>query len=70
MQTRLHDHRPHRPSSIVAAAVAAAAVLATAGCATPRFEGRAESEQVVSDCERAYYAAADAAAQWLDGSCW
>ena len=60
MQTRLHGHRPHRPSSIVAAAVAAAAVLATAGCATPRFEGRAESEQVVSDCERAYYAAADA----------
>ena len=60
MQTRLHDHRPHRPSSIVAAAAVTAAVLTTAGCTTPRFEGRAESEQTVSDCERAYYAAVDA----------
>ncbi|RSX58892.1 hypothetical protein [Bifidobacterium samirii] len=59
MQTRLPGHRPHHPSSIVAAAAVAAVVLATAGCATPRFEGRAESERTVSDCERAYYAAAD-----------
>ena len=58
MQTRLPGHRPHRPSSTVAAALVASAVLTTAGCAMPRIEGRAESERVVSDCERAYYAAA------------
>lgn len=52
------------PKRIAAACLSSLAsvglLVSLTGCAAPRYVGRAESEQTMSDCERSYYTASSA----------
>ncbi|MBW3092679.1 hypothetical protein KIH79_06905 [Bifidobacterium sp. 82T10] len=72
MQTRQEVGLACSPLAVrlVSAIAALAATLSLSSCASPRFAGRAESEQTLSACESAYYAAADSSAMAAPGSNW
>ncbi|NEG89645.1 hypothetical protein [Bifidobacterium aerophilum] len=51
--------RKRRLTACLAGICTAALLASLSGCTTPRFAGRAESEQTLSDCEQAYYQASE-----------
>lgn len=51
--------RKRRLTACLAGICTVALLASLSGCTTPRFAGRAESEQTLSDCEQAYYQASE-----------
>lgn len=54
---RFHTVSRRSVTACLAAAISSVLLVSLSGCTMPRYVGRAESEQTLSDCERSYDAA-------------
>lgn len=54
---RFHTVSRRSVTACLAAAISSVLLVSLSGCTMPRYAGRAESEQTLSDCERSYDAA-------------